>query len=313
MEIALVFLALAILTAAVLIARRPSARPDPWMKQMWAQLAAEAEAGRVVQARLDQAASSLSSLSGAFEERRGLEEKSTAAVERIERLLAGSYSKGKMGENLLAAALDEFPPEMIERNLVVGGRVCEFALRMADGKLLPIDSKWPSTSLIEKLETCDSDQVETLRRQAEKVVQLRIKEAAQYIDPALTAPMAVVAVPDSIYGCCRKAHADARAHRIVVVSYSNAVPILLSIWNLQRAYSAQVENAGLTAGLHELAVVMNELNDRMEGHLARGLKQATNAMFEMRSLTSTARSLLVRLTTPDESAKNAVEFESEAV
>ena len=126
MDGGLLALAAAIVVAALLLRRRGGPDAD--------------EAARTLQARVDQTAASLSELLGKFEERRRLEEEATGAVGRIERLVAGSWSRGRAGENLLAAALGEFPPDMVLRDFTLGGRVCEFALALPDGKFLPIDS-----------------------------------------------------------------------------------------------------------------------------------------------------------------------------
>src|SRR5712692_3245905 len=159
MDAGLLVLAVAIVAAAVILHRRGRAGPD--------------EATRILQARVDQTAASMSELLGKFEERRRLEEQATVAVGRIERLVAGSWSKGRMGENLLGAALGKFPP---------------------------IDSKWPGVETAARLED-EADPLvrEELRRRVEKIVCARIREVAGYVDVSLTAPLAVMAVPDAVY------------------------------------------------------------------------------------------------------------------
>jgi len=171
-------------------------------------------------------------LLGKFEERRRLEEQATGAVGRIEASGGGSWSRGRAGENLLAAALGEFPPDMVQRDFTLGGRVCEFALALPDGKVLPIDSKWPSVEIAARLqEELDPAARDELRRRVEKVVCGRLREVAGYVDASLTAPLAVMAVPDAVYACCRKAHRLAKDARVLIVSYSLAVPVLMAVWN----------------------------------------------------------------------------------
>ena len=69
----------------------------------------------------------------------------------------------------------------------------------------------------------------------EKVV-ARTKEVAQYLDPSVTAPIAIAAVPDAVYGVLKRAHADAFAHGVVVVPYGSALPIVLFLYELVRRY-----------------------------------------------------------------------------
>jgi DNA recombination protein RmuC len=291
METVLLVLAAAVVAAALLLRRRPAAE-QAW-QDLLTRTAAEAEATRGLQARVDQTAASVSELLGKFEERRRLEEAATDAVGRIERLVAGSWSKGRVGENLLAAALGEFPPDMVVRDFTLGGRVCEFALALPDGKLLPIDSKWPAVEMLTRLDgELDPGGREDLRRQVEHVVCRRLREVGAYVDPSLTAPVAVMAVPDAVYACCRKAHRLAKDVRVLIVSYSLAVPVLLAVWNLYGTYAREVDESQLLARVHDVSYCLQEMGDRIEGQLSRGLKMAGNAVGEMRMLVASARSSL---------------------
>lgn len=78
------------------------------------------------------------------EERRRMEEDVQASARRIETVLLGSRTRGAAGENILQDAFRQFPAEMIDMNFRVNGKVVEYALILANGKRLPIDSKWPS-------------------------------------------------------------------------------------------------------------------------------------------------------------------------
>ncbi len=285
MDAGLLVLAVAIVAAAVILRRRGPAGPD--------------EATRILQARVDQTAASMSELLGKFEERRRLEEQATGAVGRIERLVAGSWSKGRVGENLLGAALGEFPPDMVQRDFTLGGRVCEFALALPDGKFLPIDSKWPGVETAARLED-EADPLvrEELRRRVEKIVCARIREVAGYVDVSLTAPLAVMAVPDAVYACCRKAHRLAKDARVLIVSYSLAVPVLLAVWNLYGTYAREVDQVQLLARVQDVSFHLQEMGDRIEGQLSRGLKMAGNAVVEMRTLVTSARTSLEAISTP---------------
>ncbi|HEU5001316.1 MAG TPA: DNA recombination protein RmuC [Actinomycetota bacterium] len=289
MTVGLFALAAAILVAAVLLRRRPAPGPDG------------DAAARTLQTRLDQTATAVNQLAGKFEERRRLEEQATDAVGRIERLIAGSWSKGRIGENLLAAALGEFPPDMVERDFTVGGRVCEFALVLPGGKVLPIDSKWPATALVDRLagET-DPTAAEEARRQVERAVVGHLREVAGYIEPSLTAPLAVMVVPDPVYACCRRAHRMAKDLRVLLVSGSLAVPVLMAVWNLYSTYARDLDQAQLLGRVQEVGCCLQEMGERIEGQLSRGLKMAGNAAAELRALVVGARTSLDGLWSRDE-------------
>jgi len=293
-------LAGAIVLAAFLLSRRPGAA-GPAGHDLVERLRADGEATRGLLARTEQTGAQLASLAGSFEESRRQEERSAESVLRIERLLAGSYSKGKAGENMLAAALGEFPADMVVRDLSVGGRVCEFALRLADGKLIPIDSKWPAADVVEELETETDPAVrEQLRRRVERAVELKVKEVAAYIDPSLTSPIAFMALPDPVFVCCRKVHDTARRMGVTIAPYSSAVPLLLSIWNLHRAYARESNSDGLASATQQLAVCLQNLSGCIEGQLSRALTQAQNAVLNMRPLVASGQAILGVLSSGEE-------------
>lgn len=191
-------------------------------------------------------------------------------ISRVRRLLTGSFSKGRAGENLLAAALDEFPPELLKRDVRIGGRICEFALQVTDNRVLPIDSKWPAS------EGTDAAACK------------KVREVAGYIDPHVTVPMAVMAVPDGVYDHCRKAHVEALASRVVIVSYSNAMPVLLSIYQMHRTLGGTPADMHLQQVYSCLAAMQREL----DGRLAQGSKMFDNSRAELRFLVSKARDSL---------------------
>lgn len=291
MELGLAGLAAAMVVAAWIVARRSPTIPGD----------------RSVDVRLDQAVAGLASLSGILEERRYLEERTAEAAVRIERLVAGSFGRGRSGENLLAAALDEFPPDMLVRDFRIGGRVCEFALRMSDGRLLPIDSKWAAMDRVLELGAItDPAEAESHRKSIESAVCKRVKEVAGYIDPAHTIPMAVIAVPDSVYSCCRKVHAIARSLSVVIVSYSLALPFLLTTWHLHQTYSRGLDADLLLVRAQEVHSCLKALDEKIEGHLARALKTAENALIDMRSSVAAASASLAAMTPSEEGKEVAL-------
>lgn len=286
MEEWVILAALGVAAIALAVARRQAGPAR--LREVEARLAAELEASRAIQARLDQTAAGVSELAGRLEERRRLEEQAVEAVARVESLVAGSFSRGRAGENLLEAAFAEFPPEMVVRDFVLGGRVCEFALRLAGGKLLPIDSKWVAGDLVAGLDGADSSAREEARRRAERAVCRRLEEVAGYLDPGLTAPLAVVALPDALYACCRKAHAVAAARRLVVISYSLAVPFLMSVWLLDQTHAGRTDSEHVLARVHDVAVCLRDLSERIEGRMSRALTTAGNALLDMRAIVARA-------------------------
>lgn len=242
--------------------------------------------------RLSELGNGLAAVTAVLAERKALEERTSEAVTKIQQIITGSYSKGRAGENLLEAALGALPAEMLTRDAGIGGRRCEFALRMPDGKLLAVDSKWPSADLVSALDSAeDMNEKESLRRQVEAEVIRKLKEVNAYVCAPLTVRFAIMAVPDQVYACCRKAHAQARHHRVVIVGYSSAMALLLTIWNMYDAEAAASDESQLASAVAGLVTVISEMSDKLEGHLARGLRQAVNATEDMRHLVGKASAL----------------------
>src|SRR2546421_8705089 len=162
------------------------------------------------------------------EERRTRDAEYADVVRRLSTVLAGGASKGKAGENVLREHLAQLPPGMLVEDFRVGGKVVEYGLLLPDGRRLPIDSKWAALAELEALDAAtDPVEREACARAVERAVTLRAREVAQYLDPSLTAAVAIAAIPDAAYSVLRRAHADAFAKGVVIVPYSSALPVVL--------------------------------------------------------------------------------------
>jgi hypothetical protein len=139
-------------------------------------------------------------------------------VRRLATVLAGGAGKGRAGEHLLRQHLAELPPDMLVTDVRVNGKVVEFGLVLPDGRRLPIDSKWTALAEVEALEAAtDPVERDACARAVERATAIRVKEVAQYLDPAITAPIAVAAVPDAVYASLKRVHADAYGKGVAIV------------------------------------------------------------------------------------------------
>lgn len=225
-------------------------------------------------------------------ERRERERESWEVVRRLSTVLAGGASKGRAGENVLREHLSQLPPGMLATDLRIGGKVVEFGLLLPDGRRLPVDSKWPALAELQALEAAeDPDERETRAREVERQVTLRAREVAQYLDPAVTAPVAVAAVPDAAYAVLRRAHADAFAHGVVIVPYSTAVPVLLFLYSLVRRLG---DGGDAQACLSEVAAVLDAMEGILENKVAKAATMVSNAADELRSSLGKARGSVER-------------------
>ena len=255
---------------------------------------------------LDGARRALDELRTRDQERRAADGEQREVIRRLATVLAGGASKGRAGEQVLREHLSHLPPGMLTSDFRVNGRVVEFGLVLPDGRRLPIDSKWSAVAELEALEAAsDAVQRDQCARAVERVVVARTKEVALYLDPALTAPVAIAAVPDAVFAVLKQAHADAFGIGVIVVPYSNALPIVLFLYELVRRYGV-VSDAH--ASLAEVARVLDAMDAIVENRFAKAATMLTNGADEFRSHLGKARGSIARAhaADPDGSAPLSV-------
>jgi DNA recombination protein RmuC len=221
-------------------------------------------------------------LRSAIAARQAMEEQDRAALRRMEHILAGSSTRGAAGEHILEEALRHLPPEMLQRNVWVAGKVVELALRLPGGKLLPIDSKWVSSPALEQLAEpgLDANRRAHLVGQVEREVERRVKEVSQYIDPAATSTFALAVIPDAAYDVCRGAIVNAHRRHVMVVGYAMALPYLLTLYQLHMQFSRTVDMEKLQSALIDIERQVDVLEGILENRLQRSLTVLQNAYTE---------------------------------
>jgi RmuC family len=213
-------------------------------------------------------------------------------VRRLSTVLAGGPSQGRAGENVLGQHLTQLPPGILITDFKVNGKVVEFGLLLPDGRRLPIDSKWSALAELEALEAAeDPSDLEARAREVERVVAHRAREVAQYLHPALTAPVAVAAVPDAAYAVLKRAHADAFSKGVVIVPYSTALPVVLFLYSLVARFG---DIGDVQAVLAEVGSLLDAMEGVLENKIARAATMIGNGTDEFRSQLGKARGSLSR-------------------
>src|SRR5438309_4903515 len=221
-------------------------------------------------------------LRSALAARQRVQEEARASLRRLERVIAGGSSLGAAGEHILEEALRHLPPEMLQRNVWVGGRVVELALRLPGGKLLPMDSKWVSSVALEQLAEpgLDANRRAQLTGQVEREVERRVREVSQYIDPAITSPFALAVIPDAAYDVCRSAIVSAHSRHVMVVGYAMALPYLLTLYQLHLQFARTVDMEKLQSALIDIERQVDVLEGILENRVQRSLTVLQNAYTE---------------------------------
>jgi DNA recombination protein RmuC len=243
-------------------------------------------------------------------------EQAADSLRRLEAVVAGSGSRGVAGENILARALTQLPPDLLQCNVAFGNKIVEYALRLPGGRFMPIDSKWTSVPALERLDTVqDPHERKKLHEQVARDLRARIRDMTKYLDPERTLSVGLLAVPDAVYGVAAEVHGEGYREGVVVVPYSLALPYVLAFYRLVIRFSANVDTDQLAARLRALDEALNRLGEEVEGRLSRGLVQIQNARDALRGYVVDAQgaaSRLLRAASPqvETSASDAVLAES---
>src|ERR1700682_2686479 len=244
-----------------------------------------------VRERLSQTQSVIEALRSALSARQPIEEEARTSLRRLESVIAGSSTRGAAGENILEEALRHLPPEMLQRNVWVGGKVVELALRLPGGKLLPMDSKWVSSGALEQLADpgLDAPRRAQLTAQVEREVERRIREVSQYIDPGTTSPFALAVIPDAAYDVCRGAIVGAHKRHVMVVGYAMALPYLLTLYQLHLQFARTVDMEKLQSALIDVERHLDTLEGVLENKLQRAVTMLQNAYGEGKQVSARIR------------------------
>jgi DNA recombination protein RmuC len=241
--------------------------------------------------RLTQTQSVVEGLRSALTARQPVEDEARASLRRLESVIAGSSTRGAAGENILEETLRALPPEMLQRNVWVGGKVVELALRLPGGKLLPIDSKWVSSAALEQLAEpgLDAPRRAQLTAQVEREVERRVREVSQYIDPATTSPFVLAVIPDAAYDVCRGAIVGAHQRHVMVVGYAMALPYLLTLYQLHLQFARSVDMEKLQSALIDVERHLDTLEGVLENKLQRAVTMLQNAYGEGKQVSARIR------------------------
>jgi len=245
-----------------------------------------------IRERLTQTQTVVERLGSALVARQSIEDEARSSLKRLESVIAGSSTRGAAGENILEEVLKHLPPEMLQRNVWVAGKVVELALQLPGGKLLPIDSKWVSSGALEQLAEpgLDAQRRAQLTGQVEREVERRVREASQYIDPASTSPFALAVIPDAAYEVCRGAIVGAHRRHVMVVGYAMALPYLLTLYQLHLQFARTVDMEKLQSALIDVERHLDTLEGILDNKLQRALTMLQNTYTEGKQVSARIRS-----------------------
>jgi DNA recombination protein RmuC len=242
-----------------------------------------AETAETIRSQVSHTKSDIASLQTLVKARQDLDMQTAEAVKRLEAVLAGTQTKGAAGENILEQVFSKLPIEWQVRDFRVGDKSVEFALRLPNNLVVPIDSKWTATNLLEQFLRCDNLQEQRrLKGEISKAVLNKAKEVRKYLDPNLTMTFGIAAVPDAIYDLCTECHVEAFKLNVVLISYSMFVPYLLLVFQTVLRTGNSIELQRLGGYVQSLQESMQALQEELEGRFSRAITMLGNARDDMR-------------------------------
>lgn len=238
----------------------------------------------------------LATLQASAKARQDIEQQTAASISRLEAIIAGTQSKGSAGENIVELVFAKLPVDWQVRNFSINGKPVEFGLRLPNSLILPIDSKWAATDLLEQfIAASDPDEQQQLKIEIERAVIQKAKEVKKYIDPSVTVAFGIAVVPDAIYDLCAGIQTDVFQLNVVLVSYSMFVPYLLLVFQTMLKSGQSIDLQKLGAYLQTAQDSIKALQEELDGRFSRAITMLNNSRDDMRAHMSKASSSLTSL------------------
>lgn len=238
----------------------------------------------------------LATLKTSTKDRQEIEQRTADSIVRVERIIAGTQSKGNAGENILESVFANLPIEWQVRNFTVAGKPVEFGLKLPNGLILPIDSKWPATELLERfLESSDPAEQQQLKTEIQGKTLQKAKEVRKYIHPGITMPFGVAVVPDAVFDLSAGVRADIFQLGVVLISHSMFVPYLLLVFQTVLKTSQSVDLQKLDAYIQTAQDSVKAIQDELDGRFSKAMTMMNNSRDDMRAHMSKASTSLTSL------------------
>jgi DNA recombination protein RmuC len=254
------------------------------------------EAAESIRTELGRAQVGLTSLQAQATARQDMERATSESIRRLEAVIAGTAAKGGAGENIIDLVFAKLPVEWQVRDFTLGNRHVEFGLKLPNGRIVPIDSKWPATNLLELfLASTDPAERQALKAQIEAAVVAKVREVTKYLDPELTANFGIAVVPDAVYDLCGAAQVQAMQMRVVLVGYGMFVPYLLLVFQTALANSRDIDLERLGAYLVTLDEAVSTMQGEVEGRLSRAITMLDNSRDDLRAQVAKVGNVLAQI------------------
>lgn len=213
-------------------------------------------------------------------------------LQRLTAVMLGSRGAGEAGERLVYEALGSLPQQWLIPNHRVNGKSVEFAVRLPDGHILPIDSKVVAGEELAALDQVEPDRRRSLERSIREKVADKAAEVRQYLDER-SVGFGIAAVPDAAYGVCGPILSRTyQEQHVLLVPYSLLLPFVLMVYEQHRHTEVDMDGERQARLLAAAQAHLERAQQEINGRLGTALTQLQNARGELSSeLTEAARAL----------------------
>jgi DNA recombination protein RmuC len=243
------------------------------------------EATQAMRNELSSTQNNLTELHAHIKSKQEIDRQTADSIRRLETIIAGTQTKGSAGENVLEVVFSKLPIEWQVRDFRIGGKSVEFALRLPNNLIMPIDSKWAATNLLEQfINSDDIQEQQRLKKEIENAVLAKAKEVRKYLDPSITVNFGVAVVPDAVYDLCTGIQSETFQLNVVLVSYSMFVPYLLLVFQTALKNSQSVDLQKLDAYIQTAQESITKLQEELDGRFSRAITMMNNSRDDMRAI-----------------------------
>ncbi|MEX0781548.1 MAG: DNA recombination protein RmuC [Dehalococcoidia bacterium] len=269
------------------------------------------EATETIRQEIARAQEGLGALHATARSREEMEAVTARSIRRLEAVIAGTSVKGAAGENICELVFAQLPAEWQEREFRIGNRTVEFALRLPNNLVVPIDSKWPATPLLEQfLASEEPAEQQRLKAQIQQAVVAKAKEVRKYLDPGLTTDFGVAVVPDAVFELSGAALGEVMQLDVMLVSQSMFVPSLMLLFQSAVRDSREIDVERLAGYLKAAEQGLDALGKEIEGRLSNAIVMLGNSRDSLRMQTARVSSGLAAISVPGEPADEVADASS---